>query len=203
MQMIITDARLAKSRSFQLSRTRVTLAFVGFSFVMMLTTAALYHWVFLKGARDGWPVVGSLVKFVVKDEFAQRDRYMRENLVVMAKKLGEMQAKMLQLESLGERVSGLAGITAVGGKTLAGQGGRLVLERELTMDELNASMQGFDQWTNQNAQLTEWQRGKSCCGIGTRSFWFHGGWGNNGRSFYRYLNNGRVHSWLLNDSLPI
>ena len=55
-------------------------------------------------------MVGSLVRLVVKDEFAQRDRFLRENIEVMAKKLGEMQARMLQLESLGERVSGLAGI---------------------------------------------------------------------------------------------
>jgi len=39
-----------------------------------------------------------------KDEFAQRDRYVKENIEVLAKRLGEMQAKMLQLESLGERV---------------------------------------------------------------------------------------------------
>jgi hypothetical protein len=50
------------------------------------------------------------VKLVVKDEFEQRDRFMRENLDAMARKLGEMQAKMVQLEALGERVSGLAGV---------------------------------------------------------------------------------------------
>lgn len=153
MQLIITDAWLAKSRAFQLSGTRLTLAIVGFSLAMMLLSAGLYHWVFLKGARDGWPVVGSLVKFVVKDEFAQQDRYMRENLVVMAKKLGEMQAKMLQLESLGERVSGLAGINPADIKTPVGQGGRLVLERNLSMDELSASLRGFDQLTDQKTEL--------------------------------------------------
>ena len=76
----------------------------------MLLAAGLYHWVFLKGAREGWPVVGTLVKLVVKDEFEQRDRFMRENLDAMARKLGEMQAKLVQLEALGERVSGLAGL---------------------------------------------------------------------------------------------
>jgi murein DD-endopeptidase MepM/ murein hydrolase activator NlpD len=153
MQLIITDAWLAKSRAFQLSGTRLVLAFVGFSVVMLLLSAGLYHWVFLKGARDGWPVVGSLVKFVVKDEDAQRDRYMRENLVVLAKKLGQMQAKMLQLESLGARVSGLAGINPAEIKAPLGQGGALVRERDVSMDELSASLHGFDQLTDQNAQL--------------------------------------------------
>jgi hypothetical protein len=43
---------------------------------------------------------------MVRDEFEQRDRFMRENLDAMARKLGEMQAKLVQLEALGERVSG-------------------------------------------------------------------------------------------------
>jgi hypothetical protein len=36
--------------------------------------------VFLKAAREGWPVVSQLVRLVVRDGFAQRDRFMRENL---------------------------------------------------------------------------------------------------------------------------
>jgi hypothetical protein len=35
---------------------------------------------------------------------------MRENLDAMARRLGEMQARMVQLEALVERVSGLAGV---------------------------------------------------------------------------------------------
>ena len=50
------------------------------------------------------------MRLIVKDEFEQRDRFMRENLDAMARKLGEMQAKLIQLEALGDRVSGLAGV---------------------------------------------------------------------------------------------
>ena len=152
MQLIITDAWLAKSRALQLSGTKLLLVLLGVSFVLMLFSASLYHWVFLKGAREGWPLVGALVKLVVKDEFAQRDRYLKENIEVMAKKLGEMQAKMLQLESLGERVSGLAGINPADIKIQPGQGGRLVLERELTLEELDASLRRFNQLADQRAE---------------------------------------------------
>ena len=86
---------------------------------------------FLKGAREGWPVVGTLVKLVVKDEFEQRDRFMRENLDAMARKLGEMQAKLVQLEALGERVSGLAGINPAEISAAPAQGGALVSGRPL------------------------------------------------------------------------
>lgn len=153
MHLIITDAWLAKSRAIHLSGTKLLMAGVSLSFALMLVAAGLYHWVFLKGAREGWPVIGSLVKLVVKDEFALRDRFMRENLDVMAKRLGEMQAKMLQLESLGERVSGLAGINVGDIKAKPGQGGALVSGRPLTMEELQATLADLDRLTDQRTDL--------------------------------------------------
>jgi len=102
-------------------------------------------------AREGWPVVGSLLRLVVKDEFEQRDRYMRENLDVLARKLGEMQAKVMQLESLGERVSGLAGFNPSEIKGKVGQGGALVSARPLSMEELQTTLSGLDHLTDQRA----------------------------------------------------
>ena len=153
MHLIITDAWLARSRAIHLSGTKLLLASLSLSFALMLVAAGLYHWVFLKGAREGWPVIGSLVKLVVKDEFALRDRFMRENLDVMARRIGEMQAKLLQLESLGERVSGLAGINPADIKVRPGQGGALVSGRPLTMDELQKTLEDLDRVTGQRADL--------------------------------------------------
>jgi murein DD-endopeptidase MepM/ murein hydrolase activator NlpD len=153
MQLIITDAWLAKSRAIHLSGRKLMAALVLLSFLMMVLAAGMYHWVFLKGAREGWPIIGSLVRLVVKDEFAQRDRYMRENIEVIAKKLGEMQAKIIQLESLGERVSGLAGINPAELKTSGGQGGPLVAGRNLSMEDLQVSLANLDVVANQRADL--------------------------------------------------
>ena len=153
MHLIITDAWLAKSRAVYLSGTRLVV--VGFvaALALMLVAAGMYHWVFLKGAREGWPVIGSLVKLMVKDEFEQRDRFMRENLDVMAKRLGEMQAKMMQLEALGERVSGLAGVNPNDIKTQPGRGGVLVTGRSLTMEELQSTLADLDRLTDQRVDL--------------------------------------------------
>ena len=153
MHLIITDAWLARSRAIHLSGTKLLLASLSLSFALMLVAAGLYHWVFLKGAREGWPVIGSLVKLVVKDEFALRDRFMRENLDVMARRIGEMQAKLLQLESLGERVSGLAGINPADIKVRPGQGGALVSGRPLTMDELQKTLEDLDRVAGQRTDL--------------------------------------------------
>jgi murein DD-endopeptidase MepM/ murein hydrolase activator NlpD len=151
MQLIITDAWLAKSRAIHLSGTKLLLSASMASILLMLVAVGLYHWVFLKGAREGWPVVGTLLRLVIKDEFAQRDRYMRENLDVLARKLGEMQAKVMQLESLGERVSGLAGVNPNEFKMKVGQGGALVSAAPLSMEELQTVLSGLDRLTDQRA----------------------------------------------------
>jgi murein DD-endopeptidase MepM/ murein hydrolase activator NlpD len=153
MQLIVTDAWLAKSRAIHLSGTKLILATLLASFVLMACSAGMYHWVFLKGAREGWPIIGSLVRLVVKDEFEQRDRFMRENIDVMAKKLGEMQAKMMQIESLGERVAGLAGVNTAELKSKPGQGGPLVTGRSMTMEELQSTLVQLDQFTNSRTDL--------------------------------------------------
>ncbi len=153
MQLIITDAWLAKSRAMHLSGTKLLIAGLIASFILMLVAAGFYHLVFLKGAREGWPVVGTLLRLVIKDEFEQRDRFVRENLDMLARKLGEMQVKMTQLESLGERVSGLAGVNPNDIKMKPGQGGALVSGRPLSMEELQATLADLDRLTDQRTDL--------------------------------------------------
>jgi murein DD-endopeptidase MepM/ murein hydrolase activator NlpD len=56
---------------------------------------------------------------------AGQDRYIKENIAAMAIKLGEMQAQLMRLDALGERVQGLAGIKPeeFNFKELPGRGG--------------------------------------------------------------------------------
>src|SRR5262245_29325253 len=80
MQIMITHGTLAKTRVFHLGRWQAVGGLIGFIVLLLLLSGTVYHVVFLKAAREGWPVVSQLVKLVVRDEFAQRDRFMRENL---------------------------------------------------------------------------------------------------------------------------
>ncbi|MFT4242199.1 MAG: M23 family metallopeptidase [Acidovorax sp.] len=154
MHLIITDARLARSRAIHLSGTRLLLAGLALSLGLMLVAAGLYHWVFLKGAREGWPIVGSLVRLVVKDEFAERDRFMRANLDAMARRVGEMQARMVQLESLGDRVMGLAGMAPSDiPKEPGGRGGALVGAHDMTMEELQRTLDDLERLSSQRVDL--------------------------------------------------
>jgi murein DD-endopeptidase MepM/ murein hydrolase activator NlpD len=153
VHFIITDAWLARSRAIHLSGTKLVLALLALSVLLMVMAASLYHWVFLKGAREGWPVVGTLVRLIVKDDVEQRDRFVRENIEAMARRLGEMQAKMMQIEALGERVSGLAGVSSADLKASPGRGGALVSGRPLSLEELQATLEDLDRLTDSRVDL--------------------------------------------------
>ena len=151
MQLIITDAWLIKSRAIHLSGINLLVSLLVASFFLVLFSIGVYHWIFLKGAKEGWPLVGSVVQLVKRDEVEEQNRFLRENIEVLAKKLGEVQAKMLQLESLGERVSGLAGVNPAEIKVPPHQGGRSVLERDLSMQDIQTALADFDKQADQSA----------------------------------------------------
>ena len=175
MQILITHGSLANSRVLQFNRWQLGLALSGFAVALLLVVGTLYHLVFLSAAREGWPVLNQVMKLLARDENAQRERFLRENLDAMAKKVGEMQAKLLKLEALGDRVSGLAGVKPeefkpllrpAGGATVpatlgkvaqGGQGGPYVsglnaFER-VAFDGLNVHVGGLDERTDQTIDL--------------------------------------------------
>jgi murein DD-endopeptidase MepM/ murein hydrolase activator NlpD len=117
------------------------------SFALMLGSVATYHWVFLEGVRQGWPGFSSVARMLTQDSSTSKELYMRENLDAMARKLGEMQARLMQIDSLGERLGGLTGLTLQENRTnpLPGSGGILVNARSLTMQELQGEMAALDQ----------------------------------------------------------
>lgn len=145
MHIIITDAWLAKSRAMHLSGLKLVGVGVLASVLLMLGAITTYHWVFLEGVRQGWPGFAPVARLVHQDEANTQNAYMRANLDAMARKLGEMQARMVQIDSLGERVAGLAGLSPAEFKPKPGAGGALVGGRDLSMDELMGALDRIDQ----------------------------------------------------------
>ena len=131
MQILITHGSLARTRVLSFNRWQLGAALALLVLVLTLLSGTVYNFVFLKAAREGWPVVSQLMRLVVRDEFAQRDRFMRENLDAMAQKVGEVQAKLIRLEAMGERVSTAVGVKPEELKSVTrtvggGQGGPFV-----------------------------------------------------------------------------
>jgi murein DD-endopeptidase MepM/ murein hydrolase activator NlpD len=176
MQLLITHGSMAQSRVVHLSRWQLLLGALALAAVLMLLSGTVYHFVFLKAAREGWPVVSQIVRLVVRDEIAQRDRFMRENLDAMAQKVGEMQAKLVKLEAMGLRVVGLAGVKAEdlkplerGGAaitepaeeparpaarpTAAGRGGPYVPLERPSLEQLKRTIEGLDLAADQSLDV--------------------------------------------------
>ena len=110
MHIIVFAHRLATPRSMTLTMRHVALA-AALATVTMLAGASLLYYVSIKYAASiKLPVLESLLKSVQADDKRKNEEYLRQNLNAMAVKLGEMQAQLMRLDALGERVSGLAGV---------------------------------------------------------------------------------------------
>ncbi|RVT53648.1 M23 family metallopeptidase [Rubrivivax albus] len=110
MQILVTHGTLARTKVVHLRRWQLVLGALGVVMTLLLISGAVYHYFFLQAAREGWPVVSQLVRWVVRDDLAERERYMQENLDAMAQRVGELQARLVTLQMMGDRVSQLAGV---------------------------------------------------------------------------------------------
>ncbi len=159
MQILITDSRLARNRVLRISPLQLSLAAAAAVLALVALAGVLYHLVFVKAAREGWPVVSQIVRFVVRDDLEQRDRFMRENLDAIAQKVGEMQAKLLKLESIGERVSDLAGVKpaelapAASPPARGSRGGPYVPLAHPSLDELSRRIDEIDRAADRSADV--------------------------------------------------
>jgi murein DD-endopeptidase MepM/ murein hydrolase activator NlpD len=160
MQILITHDGMARTRSLNFSRFQLAAAASAIVVALLLLSGTVYHFIFLTAAREGWPVVSQLVKLVVRDEFAQRDRFMRENLDAMAQKVGDMQARMIHLEAMGDRLSGLAGVKGDDLKAMqhpepvhGPAGGPFVPLDHPSLDELNQALKAMEQQADLRGDL--------------------------------------------------
>lgn len=149
MQILITDTHSAKVRQMQLSGLQMTSLVVAFILLMMLLSGVIYHAIFLTAVRENWPVLSQVVRFVTRDENAQRDRVLRDNLDGLASKLGELQARVVKVESAGERVTQQVGLKPEdlrpkGAASKPGAGGPFVPATIQSAEDLKLALQDLD-----------------------------------------------------------
>lgn len=163
MQILITTSVLSRPRIVQFTRWKLLLTLLAMTIPMMMASLALYHAIVLKAAQEHWPIISEAVRYVERQEFAQRDRYMRENLDAIAVKMGDLQARLLHLEAVSGRIAGMAGIkpdelkrieTAPAGAS----GGPLVALREIepskaTLSDLNNQMLDLEALSERHADV--------------------------------------------------
>lgn len=126
MQIILVSRRLKAARTITIMPRHLVMAAVVFVFLVIVTSLA-FSWL---SVSLRLPVVENLVFTILQRESQAKQDYLSNNLQLMATRLGELQAQVLHLDGLGDRLSGLAGIKrepeAPVKKRPPGQGGAFV-----------------------------------------------------------------------------
>ena len=110
MHIILVSSKLAKSRSWTLTNRHLIAGAVFMAFLLFSLTLALF-WITVRHATEfKLPLLDSLVLSAQEAQRRKTEEFLRENLNAMAVKLGQMQAQLMRLDALGERLSTLAGL---------------------------------------------------------------------------------------------
>lgn len=152
MQIILLHPRL-NAKSVTLTRWHLILVGVFFVVAVIMAASLLYYLTFRHAASLDLPLMREVVASATQEDVSKKDRYVKENLAAMAMKLGEMQAQLMRLDALGERVQGLAGVKPqeFNFKELPGRGG---IERPAEKIQ-PLSMNEFQQWIDAMAMNVE------------------------------------------------
>lgn len=110
MQIILLHPRFTQAKSLTLSSKHLAVGFVLLVCSLILTALFLLYVMLAWAPVSRLPVLNGLLAAVAQEASGQESRQTKENLAVMTAKLGEMQAQMMRLDALGERVQGLAGV---------------------------------------------------------------------------------------------
>lgn len=140
MQIIVVDKRLSRARTLTLSPRKFMVAVAGLALAVLFSVIGLYAVTFRVAAALEIPYIRDLASSLMRGEIERNEQFMRDNVSAMARRLGEMQAQLMRLDALGERVAKLAGIRPeeFNFRDLPGRGGIEPSDaRPLSMSELS------------------------------------------------------------------
>lgn len=143
MHIILVSDRLATARTITITARHLAIA-VACLVLTILAVSSLFSYVTVRHAAEvRLPFLQSLLMSVREQETQKTQDFLRENLNAMAVRLGQLQAQLLRLDTLGERLGQMSGIKTPEVKTIdkAGQGGPLIVPaKPLTQDDLQRQL---------------------------------------------------------------
>ena len=157
MHIIVVSSRLAKARSLTLTTIHLAAGAVLTALLVFSLTLGLF-WITVRHAAElKLPLLDSLLLSAQEQQRRKTDEFLRENLNAMAVKLGQMQARLMRLDALGERLTALAGIKPQEFRfnEPPGRGGAVssIPPQDLSMAEFNRQL---DQLSRQMENRTDY-----------------------------------------------
>lgn len=149
MNIILVSNRFSKPRTLTLSVQQVFLLGGALALMGAVLFGSFYYFVLRHAVEGRNPLLTDLVREAQQDESQRAQSYLRASLNSMAAKLGELQAQVLRLNTLGERLTKAAGMKPQEFQfdRPPGQGGADTgaSSRELSLQDLNSEIQALAQ----------------------------------------------------------
>lgn len=144
MNIIMVSGKSSRVRSITLSKRHMVAA-AGGMLMAIVALACLIHYASLRYAVfNDSPYLRTILSSIQAQENEKLRSYLRESLNTMAAKMGQMQAQLLRLDALGERLTKAAGIKPqdfmMDRPPARGGAESTVPPRQLSMEELGAQL---------------------------------------------------------------
>jgi murein DD-endopeptidase MepM/ murein hydrolase activator NlpD len=110
MNIILVTGGSSRARTYALAGPQLAIAAVGVV-ASILAVAAVLHYLTLRHAvATNAAYLEPMLSAIQAQESARINAYLRDNLNTMAAKLGELQARLVRLDALGDRLTKVAGL---------------------------------------------------------------------------------------------
>jgi len=110
VHIILVSDRMATARSITLTRLHLALFGLGMMVVIVALSSMFSYLTVRHAAETRMPFLQELVRTLNLEESTKTHELVKESLSTMAVRLGQLQGKLMQLDTLGERLAGLAGV---------------------------------------------------------------------------------------------
>ncbi|HTJ96990.1 MAG TPA: M23 family metallopeptidase [Rhodocyclaceae bacterium] len=140
MQIIFVSDRLATAKTITITGRHMLIS-MGALTALIIALSSFFSYITVRHAADiRLPFLQDLLRAVNAEDAERSREFVRDNLSVMAVKLGQMQAQLSRLDSLGDRLAETSGLKPQDIKAVTaskdGRGGPLVSPQTLTAPEL-------------------------------------------------------------------
>ncbi len=150
MHLILVSDRLATAKTITITGRHLVAAFATLFFCILGLSTVFSYMTVRHAAEVRLPFLQDLLRMVNAEESRRSTEFVQENLKVMAVKLGEMQAQLTRLDTLGERLAGFAGVkpqelrAVQGGMPRDGRGGPLVQPTDISARDLRQALDALE-----------------------------------------------------------
>jgi len=158
LNIIFVSGATARARTLTLDWHHWTMGGIGLA-ILFLAFTLLFNYLTLRyAAAINHPLLQAIVLADQRQEAQKAQEVIQGHLSAMAVKLGELQAQMLRIDGLGERLAKLAGLKpqeltmAPQDSSNAGRGGPApTMTRELSVDEFSALLAQLSRQVNERS----------------------------------------------------